>query len=146
MWKELRLPDPVSWSLKQNGIIYVNQRVRLPTKTRSRLTEKLAKCGKTRVHHTSYMPGNTRKKPNIYTRPENGMTKCISQQRIFWRLVQRWWTTRWDIIRIGQQGMVFCGPRFGQTIFPLLIFMVAEKQKTRSGHARLCARVAMEEG
>ena len=29
--------------------------------------------------------------------------------------------------------------------FPLL-FVVAEKQKTRSGHARLRARVAMEEG
>ena len=31
--------------------------------------------------------------------------------------------------------------------FPLLIFVVAEKWKnTRSGHARLRARVAMEEG
>ena len=30
--------------------------------------------------------------------------------------------------------------------FPLLIFVVADEWKTRSGHARLRARVAMEEG
>ena len=34
--------------------------------TRSRLPEKLAKCVKTCVHHTSYMPGNTTRKGNIY--------------------------------------------------------------------------------
>ena len=33
-----------------------------------------------------------------------------------------------------------------KTIFPLLIFVVVEKRKTRSGNARLRARVAMEEG
>ena len=31
----------------------------------------------------------------------------------------------WDIIRISQQGIVLCG----QTIFPLLIFVVAAKRK-----------------
>ena len=34
----------------------------------------------------------------------------------------------------------------GQTIFPLLLFVVRKKGKARSGHARLSARVAMEEG
>ena len=29
-WKELRLPDPASWSLKWNGTIHVNQRAKMP--------------------------------------------------------------------------------------------------------------------
>ena len=48
--------------------------------------------------------------------------------------------TRYDTIRIGQRGIVLCG----QIAFPLL-FVVAVKWKTQSGHARLLARVAMEE-
>ena len=50
-------------------------------------------------------------------------------------------TTRYDIIRIGQRGIVLCG----QIAFPLL-FVVAEKRKTQSGHVRLLARLAMEQG
>ena len=74
---------------------------------RLRLTEKLAKYGKTRVRHTSHTLGSTRRKANNHTRrkqiaiyaSKNGSDKCISQQRIFTvrRLVQWWWTTRWDI-------------------------------------------------
>ena len=58
--------------------VHVNQRVRLPNEVKvtwaSYLTEKLAKCGITSMHHTSYMPGNIRRKANIYA-SENGMTK-----------------------------------------------------------------------
>ena len=49
--------------------------------------------------------------------------------------------TRYDIIRIGQRGIVLCD----QIAFPLL-FCSGRKRKTQSGHARLLARLAMEEG
>ena len=35
MWKELRPPDPALWSLKWNGTIHVNQRVRLPNEVKA---------------------------------------------------------------------------------------------------------------
>ena len=62
---------------------------------------------------------NTRRKANRYT-AKNGM-RCISQT-IFRRLIQWWWTTRQDIIRIGHRGIVLRG----QIAF-LLLFAVAEK-------------------
>ena len=36
MLKELRLPDPASWSLKWNSIIHVNQRSRLPNEVKAK--------------------------------------------------------------------------------------------------------------
>ena len=106
---------------------------------RSRLTEKCAKSRKMHVHHTSYMPGNTRRKANRYT-SKNGMTKYYSVQRIF-RLIQGWWTTRQDIIRISQRGSLVW-----LDCFFLYYLWLQKNEKTQSGHTRLCARVAMEEG
>ena len=67
-------------------------------------------------------------------------------QRIFWGLIEWWWTTRQeDIIRISQQrsqqGIVLRG----QTTF--CYYMWWQKNGKRwSGHARLHAKVAMDEG
>ena len=121
--------------------IHVNLRVRLPKEVKA--NKETCKVWKTRVHCTSYMPGNTRRNTNIYG-SENGSNKCISQQKIFTvrRLVQWWWTTRWNIIWIGQRGIVLCG----QTIFRYYYLWWQKNGKTWSEHARLRTRVAMDEG
>ena len=128
MWKELKLLDPASSKMVPSMLIKESG-----CQMSSRLTEKVAKCGKTRVYHTSSMPGNTTRKANIRIQKWND--KCISQQIIFRRLVQWWLTTRWDIIKIGRQGR-----------YRLVWYLWLQKNgKTRSGHARLHARVAMKE-
>ena len=64
-----------------NGTIHVNQRVRLPNKVKANRSEKLAKCGKTCVHHTSYKPGNTTRKANNIYASENGMTNVFLSRK-----------------------------------------------------------------
>ena len=56
MWKELRLPDPASWSLKRNDTIHVDQRASLPNEVKAnRETYKSAeKCVYTIVAFMAY--------------------------------------------------------------------------------------------
>ena len=91
----------------------MSQTIRLPNKVNA--TEKLENVGKrTCAILCSYMA----------TPVWKWNDKCISQQRIFRELIQWRWTTRWDIIRIGQRSIVLRG----HTTF-LLLFVVEEKRK-----------------
>ena len=87
--KELRLPDPASLSLQQNGTIHVNQRVRLPNEVKANRETCIVwknACA------SYYMPGQqsqaTPEEKQIHIRIQKWNNKCISQQRIFRRLAQ----------------------------------------------------------
>ena len=96
--------------------------------TRSRLTEKLTMCGKTRVHHTSYMPGmrpgTTRRKANIYA-SKYGMTNVFLKVFLSRKSSEVSSVVMKHNKNRPAKYIVLCG----QTIFPLLIFVVAEKWK-----------------
>ena len=143
MWKELRLPDLAPLPLKQNGTISVNQKVRLLNKVKA--NRETCKVWKMCVHYTRSIcradEVRQHKKKNKYIHIQKWNDKCISQQRIFRRLLQWWWTTRWDIIKIGQRGIVL----YGQAIFSDITLWWQKNRTTQSGHVRLRARVAMEE-
>ena len=81
-WKELRLPDPASRSLKWNDTIHVNQRARLPNEVKAnrKACKSAEKCMCTILY------GNTWRKANRHTL-QKWNDKCISQ-RIFLALIQ----------------------------------------------------------
>ena len=74
MWKESRLPDPVSWSLKWNGIIHTDQRVRLPNDVKAN-----RETCKSVVIMSAPVYGNTISKASRYT-SENGMTDVFFKE------------------------------------------------------------------
>ena len=129
MWEELRLPNSAPLPLKQNGTINVNQNMRLPNKVKA--NRETCKVWKMCMHHTRSIlcwaneVGQHQKKSK-YICIQKWNDKCISQQRIFRRLLQWWWTTykmRHNKNQPARYSLVW------PSHFFRYYFVVAEKQK-----------------